>query len=251
MNAIIDPTENVRCLLVVCLPPEGLLPGFRADEWTILEEFAEEGSAKLRMHRIVQMLNHLKARAFVIRETDPRRPGSMVSWRTIVRFNEPELYLDPDEAWPASPEALVSWADAVAAFLAPPRLEPRPQQPTVPLGFIATAATAAVALLALGLSLRTPKMEFEIDALNHFARQGGMYATLPDKSRPGWYVRVKMHPNGSVELLDRISEGELQKQMKKGPETAETDSVATAAALSGEAVNQRLEGVAAAFRKKN
>lgn len=250
MNAIIDQTENVRCLLVVCLPPGGLLPGFRANEWTILEEFAEEGSAKLRMHRIVQMLNHLKARAFVIRETDPRRPGSMVSWRTIVRFNEPEIYLDPDEAWVASPEALVSWADAVEAFLAPPRLETK-AQPKVPLGFLATAATAAVAFLALGLSLRTPKVEFEIDALNHFARQGGVYATLPDKNRPGWYVRVKMHPNGSVELLERISEDDLQKQTKKGPETSEADSVASAATLSGEAVNERLEGVAAAFRKRN
>lgn len=253
MSSLIAPSETVRYLLVLCLPSEGLLDGFRAGEWTILEDFEEEGTAKLRLHRIVQLLHHLKAKAFVIQETNPQRRGSMVSWRTIARFNEPELYIDPDEAAVASPEALVSWADAVRDFLTPPALRPRQPQSMVGFGLFASGVAAAVAILALFVALRPQKVEFEIDAINLFARQGGVYATLPDRGQPGWYVRVKMHPNGSIELLDRISEADLQEQAKNQSQAARTKpevSEGGAEASSGIS-NERLQGLAAAFRARN
>lgn len=199
----LTPTERVSSLLVVSLPEDGLVPGFEADAWIIVERFQEEGEAKFRLHRILAMLDKFKARAFIVRETAPRERNKMVSWRTIVRYKEPDLYLDPVDAYDASPEALRNWEAAVDLFLSPPRpVAKRPPAQRKSLALPASIAAAIVATVGIVVAVQAPGNGPAIDPSNEFARQGGFMMTVPDKGRPGYYVRLKVHPNKFVEVVD-------------------------------------------------
>lgn len=211
--ALPHATERVSSLLVVCLPTEGLVTGFEADKWTVVQRFDQEGDAKIRLQRILPTLASLKARAFLIRETDPRDRKKMVSWRTMVRYNEPEVYLDPSDAVEASPEALKHWADATLPFHmrppAPAKPGPSRREPII-LG--ASAAAGVAALVALLVVLSTPKIEVKPDPDLEFARQGGITLSVPDDRRPGWYVKLKIYPNQTVELVERFPAARLKAQ---------------------------------------
>lgn len=208
---VLQPTERVSSLIVVCLPDDGLITGFEPGKWTIVERLEQEGEAKLRLQRLLPALAALKARAFVIRETDPRDRNRMVSWRTMVRYNEPELYLDPLDAVDASPDALLHWEAATTDFRASPAAPAKPASSMrEPLVLAASAAAAAVALVGMLVALQRPKIELKVDPGLEFARQGGISLSLPDDKRAGWYMRVKIHPNRTVEIVDRFPASELQ-----------------------------------------
>jgi hypothetical protein len=212
-----QPKERITNLLVVCLPTDGLITGFQAGQWTIVERFEQLGDAKVRLHRLLKPLTHLKARAFIVQETDPRRPNKPVSWRTLVRFNEPELYLDPSDAVEASETALESWATAATSFSAPRVVEAKPAAPNRAL-IVAVAALAAsvVAVIGMFVALQAPRFGVQIDPLSEFTRRGGVALTVPDEHRPGWYVRVKMYPDKSVEIVDRFPDYMLDARRQAG-----------------------------------
>lgn len=212
-----QPQERITNLLVVCLPEDGLISGFQAGQWTIVERFEQLGDAKVRLHRLLKPLTHLKARAFIVQETDPRRTNKPISWRTLVRYNEPELYLDPSDAVEASETALESWATAEKSFSAPRVVEAKPAAPNRAL-IVAVAALAAsvVAIIGMFAALQAPRFEVQIDPLSEFTRRGGVALTVPDDHRPGWYVRVKLHPDKSVEIVDRFPDSMLEARRQAG-----------------------------------
>lgn len=251
------PAERVSTLLIVCLPNEGLVTGFEADKWTVVQRFDQEGDAKIRLQRILPTLAALKARAFVIRETDPQDRNKMVSWRTMVRYNEPEVYLDPSDAVEASPDALRHWADVTLPFhLRPPApAKPGPSR-REPIILGASAAAGAAALVALLVVLSTPKIEVKVDPNLEFARRGGITVSVPDDRRPGWYMKVKIHPNQVVELVERFPASRLQTESVGD---ARLEDVVAAfdqslfAERDGNAPNvlgSKLEAISSAFRRK-
>ena len=256
---MLQPQEVVSSLLVVCLPEEGLISGFRAGVWTIVERFPEEGKAKLRLQRLLTMLNELKARAFVIREVDPRERNKLISWRTLVRYNEPELYLDPSDAVEASPEAVERWHAAMDPSRRPslPTPQPAPSM-RMPMALAASIAAAVVAVVGMIAALQAPKIELKIDPLMEFARKGGITLSVPDEHRAGWYVRVKIHPDQYVEIVDRFPASQLQARMRAydaKPEdvaAALKDRSAFAATVTDDpnSLSPKLEAISSAFKRK-
>ncbi|MGU3658577.1 hypothetical protein [Methylobacterium fujisawaense] len=215
--SIQQPQPRVSNLLVVCLPAEGLISGFKAGEWTVVERFAEMGDAKLRLRRLLGLLDHLKARAFIVQETDPRQTNKFVSWRTVVRYREPDLYLDPSDATELSEEAADSWASAEKTFQnppAPPAKSSLPSRST--LVAAASAAAAMVAVVGMVAAIQASRVEVKFDPLQEFVRQGGTVMTLPDERRPGWYVRVKLHPDRKYELVGRFPASDLEAAKRVG-----------------------------------
>lgn len=232
---VMPPTERVSALVVVCLPEDGLITGFEAGKWTVIERLDQEGEAKLRLQRLLPALAALKARAFVIRESDPRDRNKMVSWRTMVRYNEPEVYLDPSDAVAASPDALRHWQEATTQLQLRPAAPAKParslREPLIMGASVVAAVAALVATLAMAVALQAPKIGLQDDALLEFARQGGITLSLPDESRQGWYMRVKIHSNKLVEIVDRFPASRLQSRAS--------------------ASDARLEDVLAAFKEGN
>lgn len=232
---VMPPTERVSALVVVCLPEDGLITGFEAGKWTVIERLDQEGEAKLHLQRLLPALAALRARAFVIRESDPRDRNKMVSWRTMVRYNEPEVYLDPSDAVDASPDALRHWQEATTQLQSRPAAPAKParslREPLIMGASVVAAVAALVATLAMAVALQAPKIGLQDDALLEFARQGGITLSLPDESRQGWYMRVKIHPNKLVEIVDRFPASRLQSRAS--------------------ASDARLEDVLAAFKEGN
>lgn len=256
---MLQPQEVVTSLLVVCLPEEGLISGFRAGEWTIVERFPQEGEAKLRLQRTLSMLTELKARAFVIKEVDPRDRNKLASWRTLVRFNEPELYLDPLDAVAASPEALQSWTSAVDGGLRSSVPAPKPAAPTrMPMVMVACVAATAVAVIGMIAALQAPRVELKIDPLMEFARKGGITMSIPDKHRDGWYLRVKIHPDRYVEVVDRFPASQLQARSKAydakvedvAAELKDRTIFAPTEPDEQNSLSPKLEAISSAFKRK-
>lgn len=214
--SIQQPQERITNLLVVCLPTDGLISGFKAGEWTVVERFAEMGEAKLRLRRLLGLLDHLKARAFIVQETDPRQPNKLASWRTVVRYREPDLYLDPSDAAELSEEAAESWTSAEKTYQnppAPPAKSSLPSRSTVVAAASLAAATVAVVGMIAAIQAR---VEVKDDALLEFARRGGVSMTIPDEGRPGWYVRLKIHPNRVVEKVGSFPAYDLEAAKRVG-----------------------------------
>jgi hypothetical protein len=217
-----QPKERITNLLVVCLPEDGLISGFQAGQWTIVERFEQLGDAKVRLRRLLKPLTHLKARAFIVQETDPRQPNKLVSWRTLVRYNEPELYLDQSDAVEASEAALKSWASAEDTFASPQVVEAKPAAPNrAPIVVAASLAACVVAIIGMFVALQAPRFQVQIDPISEFTRRGGVAMTVPDEHRPGWYVRVKIHPDKSVEIVDRFPDYMLASRRQDGDLKAE------------------------------
>jgi hypothetical protein len=215
--SIQQPQPRVSNLLVVCLPAEGLISGFKAGEWTVVERFAEMGDAKLRLRRLLGLLDHLKARAFIVQETDPRQTNKFVSWRTVVRYREPDLYLDPSDATELSEEAADSWASAEKTFQNPPAPQAKSNLPgRSTLVAAASAGAAAVAVVGMIAAISATRVEVKFDPLQEFARRGGTVMTVPDERRPGWYVRAKLHPDGKYEYVGRFPASDLEAAKKVG-----------------------------------
>jgi hypothetical protein len=209
--SIQQPQERITNLLVVCLPTDGLISGFKAGEWTVVERFAEMGEAKLRLRRLLGLLDHLKARAFIVQETDPRQPNKLVSWRTVVRYRETDLYLDPSDAAELSEEAAESWASAEKTYHnppAPPAKSSLPSRSTVVAA--ASLAAATVAVVGMIAAIQASSVPAKFDPLLEFARRGGTVMTVPDEHRPGWYIRVKLHPDRKYELVGRFPASDLE-----------------------------------------
>ncbi len=200
-----QPREQVTYLLVVSLPTEGLINGFRAEEWTTVERFQDVEVAKVRLHRLRKPLTALAARAFIVQETDPRKPNRQISWRTIVRYNEPEVYLSHSDAVEASKESLESWVAAATALSAPSSVRAQRAPSTRgPIVVAALMAAAMVALIGMFATLRVPTTQPKVAPPSAFIRAGGIMMSIPDKHRAGWYVRVKVYPDKSVEIVDRF-----------------------------------------------
>lgn len=215
--SIQQPQERITNLLVVCLPAEGLISGFKAGEWTVVERFAEMGEAKLRLRRLLGLLDHLKARAFIVQETDPRQANKLVSWRTVVRYREPDLYLDPSDAAELSGEAADSWTNAEKTYQNPPAPPPTSALPSrSTIVAVASWAAATVAVIGMVAAIQATRVEVKFDPLLEFARRGGTVMTVPDERRPGWYVRVKLHPDRKFELVGRFPASDLEAAKRVG-----------------------------------
>lgn len=259
---VMPPTERVSALVVVCLPEDGLITGFEAGKWTVIERLDQEGEAKLRLQRLLPALAALKARAFVIRESDPRDRNKMVSWRTMVRYNEPEVYLDPSDAVAASPDALRHWQEATTQLQLRPAAPAKParslREPLIMGASVVAAVAALVATLAMAVALQAPKIGLQDDALLEFARQGGITLSLPDESRQGWYMRVKIHPNKLVEIVDRFPASRLQSRASASDARLEDVLAAfkEGNAFSGtedgkpSVLDPKLEAISSAFKRK-
>lgn len=217
-----QPKKGITNLLVICLPAEGLISGFEAGKWTIVGRFEQIEDAKLRLRRLMKFLEHLEARAFIIQETHSRQSGKRASWRTLVRFKEPELYLDQSDAVDASEAALESWAEVADSFVAPSVMKAKPAPSNRNL--IVTAASIAAAVLAMIsmiAALQAPKVQLKVAPPSAFTRAGGITMSIPDEHRAGWYVRVRIYPDKSVEIVDRFPAYARGKHWKEGDLTPE------------------------------
>jgi len=117
---------------------------------------------------------------------------------------------------------------------------------------------ALVATLAMIVALQGPKIGLQDDALLEFARQGGITMSLPDENRPGWYMRVKIHPNRYVEVVDRFPASRLQARASASDAKLEDvlASFKEGTFFSGtedgkpSALGPKLESISSAFKRK-
>lgn len=217
-----QPHERVTNLLVICLPAEGLITGFEAGKWTIVGRFEQIEHAKRRLRRLMHFLEHLEARAFIIQEAVPRQSSKRAPWLTLVRFREPELYLDQSDAVEASEEALESWAAIADSFVAPSTMKAKPApSKRSPIVIAALMAAAVVALIGIIAALQTLSIKLSNALPSAFTRAGGITMSIPDEHRAGWYVRVKIYPDKSVEIIDRFPAYARGKHWKEGDMTPE------------------------------
>lgn len=257
MGAVTSTRNSFGCRLIVRLPAVNLLPGFRADEWTILEDFGDEVEALAGTRRIGRLLARLEAEGAVVKEVAAVRPAEGAAWTIIRRFGSTVVAVDPAAAVAAEAEARVSWNRALAASSGSLRPKPGSRRPAVGTALGLIAAVAGLGLAVASASVWTAGASRESAGDVEFVRRGGFHATLPDATRRGWYVRVKVNPDGSSEVTKRLSEAEFLKQVDLDAEVRRRIGMPQAATPPGVApavspdMIGRIDGVAGAFRRRS
>ncbi|GJD90715.1 hypothetical protein BHAOGJBA_4257 [Methylobacterium hispanicum] len=257
MDAITSTGGPACYRLIVRLPDRNLLPGFRPDEWTILNDFGEEVEALAGTRSVGRLLGRLGAEGVVVREAGAAPSGGGVLWTILRRFDVSGVDPEPAEAVAAEAEALLSWNGALAASLGSPRAKRKPARPTLAPALGLIASVVGIGLAAAAASTWTAGIPDGSAEDAEFMRRGGFHATVPDRARQGWYVRLKVHPNGSSEVTKRLSEAELLKDVDLEAEVRRRLGIGPASAPKGSAPGVapdmigRIDGVAAAFRRRS